>query len=47
MYFDTTYNLVRQQREDGKKWKLGLMVGLNAAKRIIPFGFCLILDETK
>jgi transposase-like protein len=23
------------------------MAGLNAAKKVIPFGFCLLVDETK
>ena len=47
VYFDTTYNLIRNMTEDKKKFKVGLFVGLNSARKIIPFAFCIMIDETK
>ena len=46
VYFDTTYNIIRDVLPGNKRFKVGLFVGLNSARKIIPFGWCILIDET-
>ena len=45
--FDFTFNLVQEKHKSGKDWKVGCIMGISNAKKIVPFGLVLCIEETK
>jgi hypothetical protein len=46
VYFDVTYNLVREQWHRQKFYGIGFFSGVDCNKRIIIFGYSLLSTET-
>jgi len=39
--FDFTFNLVQENHENGKSWKVGCFMGISSSKKMVPYGLVL------
>ena len=45
MGFDLTYHLIQEKSRDGRKWGLGVFMGISASKKLVPFGLVICNEE--
>ena len=41
---DLTFNMIKDTKDEGKKYKLGFFLGSSRTKRIVPLGFVVTLN---
>jgi hypothetical protein len=45
--FDLTFRLIKNRKEEGESWKIGVFLGLSACNRLVPFGIAIMTESNK